>query len=185
MHRLKLLRPTVWEEIHLQENSLYDLWPLGQGHAKYNSVPSTSCNLCSYKVWSSLIRKYNIWPWVKVTISVAQYLYIMWPMQLHSLKLLRLKGIKETKHLLENTLFDLWDHTKCCPLNYVTYAVTKFEVARSNGLGGTTFTRNSMDAQTLTHGRTDAQTDGQTEGRRTDFGTKLIYPVFEKKRMYN
>ena len=25
MHSLKLLRPTVWEELHLQENSLFDL----------------------------------------------------------------------------------------------------------------------------------------------------------------
>ena len=28
------------------------------------------------------------------------------------------------------------------PLNHVTYSNTKFEVARSNGLGGDTFTRN-------------------------------------------
>ena len=56
------------------------------------------------------------------------------------------------------------------PLHHVTYAATKFEVARSNGLGGDTFTRKV----------TDAQTDGQ----RTDFGTKLIYPVFLKKRGY-
>ena len=33
-------------------------------------------------------------------------------------------------------IMDLGLHTKCCPvpLHYVTYAPTKFEVARSNGL---------------------------------------------------
>ena len=42
-------------------------------------------------------------------------------------------------------------------LPYVTYIATKFEVARSNGLGGDTFTRNVMDAQG--HRQTD---DGPT-----------------------
>ena len=41
----------------------------------------------------------------------------------------------------------------------MTYSITKFEVATSNGLGDT-FTRNV--------------TDGRTDGRRTDFDTKLI-----------
>ena len=53
----------------------------------------------------------------------------------------------------------------------MTYSPTKFEVASSYGLGGDTFTRN------VTDGRTYAQTDG----RRTDFDTKLIYPFFLKK----
>ena len=52
------------------------------------------------------------------------------------------------------------------PLQHVTYAATKFEVATSNGLGGDTFTRN------MTHRRTCRHTDG----RRTNLGTKLIYP---------
>ena len=54
------------------------------------------------------------------------------------------------------------------PLHYVTYSATKFEVAPSNRLGGDTFTRNVTDAQ--------------TDGRRTDFGTKLIYHIFLKKK---
>ena len=54
----------------------------------------------------------------------------------------------------------------------MTYSPTKFEVATSNGLGGDTFTRNVTDGRT--HGRTD--------GRRTDFDTKLIYPFFLKKK---
>ena len=58
----------------------------------------------------------------------------------------------------------------------MTYSATKFEVATSNGLGGDTFTRNVTDGRT--HGRTDRQTDG----RRTDIETKLIYPFFLKKK---
>ena len=58
----------------------------------------------------------------------------------------------------------------------MTYSPTKFEVATSNGLGGDAFTRNVTDGRT--HGRTDRQTDG----RRTDFDTKLIYPFFLKKK---
>ena len=59
-----------------------------------------------------------------------------------------------------------------CPLLFVTYLGIKFEVARSDGLGGDTFTRN------VTDGRTHAQTGGQ----RTDIGTKLIYPFFYRKK---
>ena len=46
----------------------------------------------------------------------------------------------------------------------MTYAATKFEVARSNGLGGDTFTRNVTDA-------------------RSGFGKKFIYPFFSKEKV--
>ena len=42
----------------------------------------------------------------------------------------------------------------------------------ANGLGEDAFTRNV----------TDGRTDGRTDRRRTDFGTKLIYPLFLKKK---
>ena len=54
----------------------------------------------------------------------------------------------------------------------MTYSTTKFEVATSKGLGGDTFTRNV----------TDGQADRQTDGRRSDFDTKLKYPFFLKKK---
>ena len=60
---------------------------------------------------------------------------------LQSLKLLRLI-VKEKMHLQENTL---WSHEM---LHSVTYAAIKFEVARSNDLGGDTFTRNVIDTWT-------------------------------------
>ena len=56
-------------------------------------------------------------------------------------------------HLQENTLFDLAQY----PLHHVTYLGTKFEVARSNSLGGDTFTRNVKNG--CTHRKAD---DGQT-----------------------
>ena len=58
------------------------------------------------------------------------------------------------------------------PLHHVIYAPTKFEVATSNGLGEDTIIRNV----------TDGQTDRRTDGRRTDLGMKLIYPIFLTKK---
>ena len=71
-------------------------------------------------------------------------LYIMWPFQLQSLKLLRQK-VKEEMHLQENSIFDLGvkvtQNVAQYPLHHVNYSATKFEVATSNSLGGDTFTR--------------------------------------------
>ena len=76
--------------------------------------------------------------------------------------------VKEEIHLQENTFLDLWDKVKRnavqFPLHHVTYSALKFEVATSNSLGGNTFTRNV--------------TNRQTDERRTDFGTILMYPFF-------
>ena len=80
-------------------------------------------------------------------------------------------------HLQEISIFDLDLGVKVTrnvdqyPLHHVTHQATKFIVATSNGLGGDTFTRNV----------TDGRTDRQTDGRRTDFGTKLIY-LFSKEK---
>ena len=80
-------------------------------------------------------------------------------------------------HLQESSIFDLDLGVKVTrnvdqyPLHHVTYPATKFTVATSNGLGGDTFTRNV----------TDGRTDRQTDGRRTDFGTKLIYRFSKEK----
>ena len=46
------------------------------------------------------------------------------------------------------------------PLHHVAYAATQFTFSRSNGLEQDIFIRNVTDAQ--------------TDGRRTDFGKKLI-----------
>ena len=62
IHRqnLKLLLPKVDEEMHLQENTLFDLWPLtwGQGHMKRHPVPLTSYDLCTGKFWSCYFQKF-------------------------------------------------------------------------------------------------------------------------------
>ena len=54
------------------------------------------------------------------------------------------------------------------PLHNVIYAYAKFEVAKSNGLREAKITR--------------IVTDGRTDGRRTDFGTKLICLIFLTKK---
>ena len=48
------------------------------------------------------------------------------------------------------------------PLHHVTYSATKNEDATFKGLGGDTYN----------------ERDRQTDRRRTDFGTQLIYPFF-------
>ena len=63
------------------------------------------------------------------------------------------------------------------PLHHVTYSTKKFEVATSNGLGGDTFT--------FTRNVTEGRTHGRTDGRWTDFDTKLIYPFSKEKIGYN
>ena len=60
-------------------------------------------------------------------------------------------------------------------LHHVTYTSAKFEVAT---LGGDSFTRNLIEKGTHVHTRR------WTEGRRTDFGTKLIYPFSKEKKGY-
>ena len=50
---LKLLLPKVYEEMHLQGNTL-----LGQGHTKSHPVPSKSCDLCTGKIWSCYFQKF-------------------------------------------------------------------------------------------------------------------------------
>ena len=102
--------------------------------------------------------------------TLSSTLYIMSPMHLQCLKLL-CPTVKERMDLQENTLY-VWPwpsghgHIKCCqyPLHQMTYAPAKFEVATSNSLGEDTVTRNVID--------------GQMHRRRTNFGTKLIYPFF-------
>ena len=51
-------------------------------------------------------------------------------------------------HLQVNTLFDLGvkvtQNDTQYPLHHVTYSGAKFEFARSNGLGGDAFTKNTL-----------------------------------------
>ena len=73
----------------------------------------------------------------------------------------------------QKILFDLWPwNVAQYPLHYVTYAHTKFEVATSDGLEEYTFTRNPQHYK-WTHRWT------------TNFGTKLIYPIFLRKSGYD
>ena len=67
------------------------------------------------------------------------------------------------------------------PLLFVTYLGIKFEVARSDSLGGDTLTRNVTDART--HRRTDGHTDRWTTDR---LWYEINIPYFlQKKSGYN
>ena len=48
--KFDVAHPMVKEKMHLQENTLFDLDLGGQGHRECCPKPSTSCDLCTYRV---------------------------------------------------------------------------------------------------------------------------------------
>ena len=103
---------------------------LGQGHTKCCPVPSTSCDLFSYKVCSCYVYLFR-----------RRYIY----KKIHYFTFDLDLGVKVTQNVAKY------------PLHHVTYSPTKFEDATSNGLGGDTFTRNVTDGRI--HAWTDRRTD--------------------------
>ena len=165
LQSLKSLCQKLMEEKHLQENSTFDLWPWGQGHKKCFPVPSTSCDLFSYKICSCYVKRFrrrciykkikyltfDIDLRVKVTQNVAQY-------PLHHVTFSATKFEVATSYCLgEDTFtrkFNIWPLTLTLgsrsqvtrniaqyPLRHVSYSAKKIEVSTSKDLGGDAFTR--------------------------------------------
>ena len=86
-------------------------WPSGQGQTKCCPVPSTSCDLCTYRVWSYYVKRLR-----RCIFKKIQYLTFDLGIKVHR------NGVQY-------------------PLHHVTYSATKFEVVMSNSLGGYTFTK--------------------------------------------
>ena len=88
-----------WREDAFTRKYIKWPWPSGQGHAKCCPVPSTSCDLCTYRVWSYFVKSFRrryIYKKIhylifEVTQMLPSTLNIMWPIQLQSLKLLHQK----------------------------------------------------------------------------------------------
>ena len=100
------------EEMHLQENALFDLlltW--GEGHTKRSSVHSTSSDLSTCIVCRCCVQQFG-----------RRCIYKKIHYMTFELGVIVLQNITQY------------------PLHHVTYAATKFEVATSNGLTGGTFT---------------------------------------------
>ena len=120
LRTLKLLCPMVQEKMHFQVNTLFDRDP---GHMKCCLVPSTSCYLCTGKIWSCYFQKfmrrcvYKKIHYLTLTLGSRSHevlpstLDIMWPMHRQNLKFL-LPKVYEEMHLQENTIF----HTKWHPV---------------------------------------------------------------------
>ena len=89
-------------------------WPSGQGHTKCCPVPSASCDLCIYRVWSYYVKRFRR----RSIYKKIQYLTFDLDF-----------GVKVTQNVAQY------------PLHHVTFSATKFEVATSKGLGGDAFTR--------------------------------------------
>ena len=91
-------------------------WPLtltwGQSHTISSPVPSTSCNLCTCTVWRCYFQLFG--------------------------------GDAYTRKFIIFMTFDIdlgvMQNVEQYPLQHVTYAAAKFEVAMSNSLGGGAFT---------------------------------------------
>ena len=92
-------------------------WHSGQAHTKCCPVPSTSCDLCTYRVWSYFVKSFR-------RRSIYRKIqYLTFDLDL---------GVNVTWHVAQYHL------------HYVTYSATKFKVATSNRLGGDTFTRKKI-----------------------------------------
>ena len=103
---------SLGEDAFTRKNIIWP-WP-GQGHTKWCPVPSTSCDLCTYRVWSYYVKSFG-------RGSVYKKIqYLTFDLDL---------GVKVTQIVAQY------------PLHHVTYPATKFEVHRSNRLGGDAFTR--------------------------------------------
>ena len=138
------------KEMHYEEKTLFDLDPKvgqgGQGHTKCCPVPSTTCDLCTGKVWCCYIlwlrrrciykkKHYLTWTFGSRSNKILpSTLDIVWPMHQQSLILLH-PMVKEKMHLQVNILFDLDLQTKCCPVpstscDLCTYRVWSYCVKR-------------------------------------------------------
>ena len=104
LQSMKLLYLSVYEEKHLQEMHYLTL-TIGQGNTKCCPVPSTSCDLFSYKVWSCYVKR------LRRRCIYKKIQYLSFDLDI---------GVKVT-----------WNITQY-PLHYVTYSATKFIVATSN-----------------------------------------------------
>ena len=156
-------------------------WPQGQGHMKCYLVPSTSCDLCTGKIWScyfqNIMRRcvfkkihyltFDLDLGVKVTQNAPSTLDIMWPMHRQNLKLL-LQKVYEEMHLQGNTLFDVWPwpwgqgHTKCHPVPSTSYDLSTYKVWSCYVQR---FRRRNN------YKKRDGRTDRQTHGRTDDVPT--------------
>ena len=159
----------------------YTIWPWfwGQGHTKCSPVPSTSCDLCTCKLWSWYVQWYGrrciykkinfltLTPRSRSHEKLPSTLDIMRPMQRQNLKLL-LPKVYEEMRLQENTLFGIWPwpwgqgHTKLHPVHWHHGTLQpKFEVATSKSLWGDGFTKN-IHSLTLTLGSRSHETSPST-----------------------
>ena len=155
LQSLKLLQPMV-KEMHYQENTLFYLTPRshkmllgtldimrpmhqqihyltlwGQGHTKCFPVPSTSCNLCTSKVWYCYIprlRKRCIYKKKHTKCcpvpSTSCYLFSfkVWSCYIQRL---RMRCIyKKIQYLT----FDLQGHMKCCPVPSTSFDLFSYKV---------------------------------------------------------
>ena len=146
----------------------------------YCSVPSTSCDKCTCKVWSYYVQQFRrrcIYKKIhNLTLTLGSRsnellpstFYIMWPMHQQSLQLL-LPTVQEKMLLLENLLFDPLPRGQG-HMKHRTVPSTSCDLSINKV--GSCYEQQFMRRYYYKKGRT-----------RTAFGTKLIhlYPIFRTK----
>ena len=114
LQSFKLL-PLMVKVMHFTRKYIIWSWLKGQGGQGYTKccpLPSTSCDLCTYRVWSYYLK------WLRRRCFYKRIHYLTFDLR-----------VKVTQNVNQY------------PLHHVTYSATKFEVATSKGLGGDAFTR--------------------------------------------
>ena len=117
------------------------------GYTKSHQVPSTSCEVCTGKIWSCYFQKF-----------MRRCIY----KKIHYLTFDLDHGVKFTQNVTQY------------PLHHVIFASTSCDlcICKVWSCYVKRFWRR------YNYKKRDGRTDRQTDTRRTDFGTKLIYPIF-------
>ena len=117
---LMLLHPMVKEKMHLQENTLFDLDPKVKVTQKCCLVPSTSCDLCTSKVWYCYIPRLRRCIYKKIhhlTLTFGSRSHKMLPYAPTEFEVTTSKGFGGDAFTRK---FNIWlegqGHTKCCPV---------------------------------------------------------------------
>ena len=133
--RKYIIRPGPWVKV-TQNVTQYPLHHMAYAFAKFEIATNSTLGL------ESFTRKYIIWPWpwgVQGHKTLPSTLYIMWPLHLQRLKLLKRRCIYK-KYIIWPLPWPSWSRShKMLPSSL--HASWKFEVATSNGWRGDAFTR--------------------------------------------
>ena len=193
LRTLKLLCPMV-KEIHLQKIHYLTLTPRSRSH---ELLPSTLNNVTyaqakfevatSKGLWGDVFtRKYINWPLTLTLGSRSQKNDTQYPRQYVTYAQAKFE-VATSKSLWGDAFtrkYIFWPMTLTLGSRSYEMSPSTLYIMWSMHLQSLKLLRPMVkeEIQLQETWRTDGQTHGRTDGRRTDFGTKLIYPIFLTKK---